>query len=281
MHTVIVLALAVLIASTSSKSSANEIYITQSGDNLWQDVIQDGEDNQIKGISQTDAKLDGDYNIMFNHQWGDNHLQEVEVDGNSNNTVIAQGGGGNDGFARVSVTGSNNYTGVFQGFHYDGLYFTTDTDETGGHEAYVTVTGDYNDHLSTQTDTNRGGGGGTPHHLANIYNGDYNTVEHIQMGKAGHDGFVEIQGDNNDVTLYQRGNGGAKWADIVLTGDGHTVDVNQRGSQSASAAIDLTNSGGAYNFTLTQNVTTSADTYSITGSCATTSGCNITVDRNN
>ena len=257
------------------------MYIDQVGDYFYQNVQQDGENNQIKGISQTDAKLDGDYNLIINHQFGDGHLQEVEVDGDSNNTVIAQGGGGDNGFARVSVTGAGNYTGVFQGFHYDGLYFTADTDETGGHEAYVTVTGDYNAHLSTQTDTKRGGGGGSPHHLANVIDGDWNTVEHIQMGKAGHDGFIEITGDDNTVDLYQRGNGGQKWADIVLTGDGHTVDVDQRGSNSASAAIDLTNSGGAYNYTLTQNVTTSSDTFSVTGSCANTSGCTVTVNRNN
>lgn len=281
MRTVIVLALALAAASVSTSSNANEIYIDQSGDFLWQDVIQDGDGNQIKGISQTDMKLDGDYNYMINHQWGDNHLQEIEVDGNSNYTVIAQGGGGNNNSAQVSVTGANNYTGVFQGFHYDGFGFYEDTDETGGHEAFVTTTGDYNSHMSTQTDTNRSSGGGSPHHLANIYNGDFNRVEHIQMGKAGHDGFVEIQGDDNTVDLYQRGNGGAKWADIVLTGDGHTVDVMQRGTNSASATVDLTNSGGAYNFTLTQNVTTSADTYSITGYCYNSAGCGVTVNRNN
>jgi len=134
---------------------------------------------------------------------------------------------------------------------------------------------------SYQTDENRGGGGGAPHHLANIVNGDYNTVEHTQKGKAGHDGFIEITGDSNTVDLYQRGNGGQKWADIVLDGDGHSVDVDQRGSNSASAAIDLTNSGGAYTLDLDQNVTTSADSYSITGICATFGGCSVTINRNN
>lgn len=229
MHTVIVLALAVLIASTSSKSNANEIYITQSGDSLDLRIDQRSKDNYVS----------------------------------------------------LNSTGDTNDISITQGLHYDGSTYWIDTDETGGHEAYWTVTGTGNTVWSSQTDVNRGGGGGSPHHLANIVNGDNNKVAHTQMGKTGDDGFVEIQGDNNDVTLYQRGNGGAKWADIVLTGDGHTVDVDQRGSNSASAAIDLTNSGGAYNFTLTQNVTTSADSYSITGSCATTTGCNITVNRNN
>ena len=183
-----------------------------------------------------------------------------------------------DNYVSLNSTGSSNDITIRQGMHADG---TIDLDETGGHEAYWTVTGGSNTVASYQTDTNRGGGGGAPHHIANIVNGDNNVVEHTQMGKAGHDGFVEIQGDDNTVDLYQRGNGGAKWADIVLTGDGHTVDVDQRGSNSASAAIDLTNSGGAYTLDLDQNVTTSADSYSITGTCATFGGCSVTVNRNN
>jgi hypothetical protein len=215
-----------LTLSISPKASSNEIYITQSGDNLTLEIQQRSENNYIN----------------------------------------------------LSSTGPNNDITVRQGIHNDNTY---DGDETGGHESYWTVTGDGNTVASYQTDENRGGGGGTPHHLANIVNGDSNTVEHTQMGKAGHDGFVEIQGDSNTVDLYQRGNDGQKWADIVLTGDGHTVDVNQRGSHSATAAIDLTNSGGAYTLNLTQNVTSSPGSYSVTGYCTNSSGCSVTIDGNN
>jgi hypothetical protein len=183
-----------------------------------------------------------------------------------------------DNYISFNETGDDNTVKVYQGMQPDG---TIDGDETGGHEAYWTITGNNNDLGSYQTDDNRGGGGGAPHHLANIVNGDYNTVEHTQRGKAGHDGFVEIQGDSNTVDLYQRGSRAQYWADIVLTGDDHTVDVDQQGTKSASATIDLTNSGGAYDFTLTQNVTTSADSFSITGSCATAGGCSVIVNRNN
>jgi len=270
-----------LILFNATNAWANEITISQIGDDLRLDVIQDGENNQVKPITSGSDNVQGDNNLVINHQWGNNHLTEQSVDGDSNMVVNVQGGGGNNGFIRSSTTGSYNYVGTFQGFHYDGFGFYYDNDETGGHEAYVSVDGDFNTYMSTQTDTNRGGGGGSPHHLSNVIEGDFNNVEHIQMGKAGHDGFIEIQGDDNTVDLLQRGNGGQKWADIVLTGDDHTVDVDQRGSNSASAAIDLTNSGGAYNFTLTQNVTTSADSFSITGSCATAGGCSVTVNRNN
>ena len=205
----------------------------------------------------------------------------------ANDIYISQAGDGlsleiqqrsKDNYVSFTESGDDNTVVIRQGIHDDGSY---DFDETGGHEAYWTITGNNNDLGSYQTDENRGGGGGAPHHLSNIVNGDYNTVEHTQRGKAGHDGFVEIQGDSNTVDLYQRGNGGQKWADIVLTGDGHTVDVDQRGSNSASAAIDLTNSGGAYTLNLSQNVTTSTGSYSITGSCANANGCTVTVNGNN
>ena len=213
-------------ALSPSISKANEIYITQSGDDFVLDAQQRSEDN----------------------------------------------------YGSINASGNNNNITMRQGIHNDNTY---DNDETGGHEAYWVVSGANNTLEGYQTDTNRSGGGGDSHHYANYITGDGNKVEHIQMGKAGHDGFVEIDGDSNDVYLYQRGNGGQKWADIVLTGDGHTVDVDQRGSNSASAAIDLTNSGGAYNYTLSQNVTTSADSFSVTGSCANANGCTVIVNRNN
>ena len=222
----IVLALAALTVLLSHNGvNANEIYITQSGDNLDLEVQQRSEDNYV---------------------------------------------------SLNSTGGSNNIT-VRQGMHEDG---TIDIDEEGGHEAYWTITGDGNTVGSAQTDTNRSSGGAA-HHLANIVTGDGNTVGHIQMGKQGHDGFVEITGDGNTVNLYQRGNGGQKWADVVLTGDGHSVDVMQRGTEYANATVDLTNGGGAYDFTLTQNVSTTSDTFSITGTCATLGGCSVTVNRNN
>jgi len=218
--------LVLTLLTLSKPTSANEIYISQAGDDLALEIQQRSQNNYVS----------------------------------------------------LNSTGDGNSMSFRQGMHVDG---SIDDDETGGHEAYWTVTGNNNYVGSAQTDVNRAGGGGAPHHLANIVNGDNNLVGHTQMGKAGHDGFVEIQGDDNAVSLYQRGNGGAKWADIVLTGDGHTVDVDQRGSNSASAAIDLTNGGGAYDYTLNQNVTTSADSFSITGTCYTAGGCAVTVNRNN
>ena len=85
----------------------------------------------------------------------------------------------------------------------------------------------------------------------------YNVVEHIQMGKTGHNGYLDIYGSSNTVDIYQRGNGGRKTATLELNGNGHTVDVLQKGSNSATATIDLTFGTGAYTLDLDPNVTTS------------------------
>lgn len=268
--------LATVLLLLSAPTNANDLYIYQVGDNLDLDIVQQGQNNQVKPISTT-STINGDDLTLSITQKGDTNLIEGNVNGNSNTGDLRQTS--DDNFQRVSIVGANNNVKVYQGTHDDG---TIDVDETGGHEAYWTVTGDYNTIESYQTDTNRGGGGGDFHHLANIVDGDYNTVDHTQMGKAGHDGFIEIQGDNNDVTLYQRGNGGQQWADIVLTGDDHTVDANQRGTMAHSFEVDLSNGGGAYSITSNQttNNTTTSKSYSLTGICTNSNGCSISVSQN-
>ena len=219
-------------------------------------------------------------NAIQLYQAGDNHYAYLEVfTGTYNNIDAYQGNGQDDNYIRAIINSNSdsNNLKIWQGKHEDG---TTDVDEVGDHEAYWTVTGDNNTLASYQTDTNRSSGG-AGHHLVNIITGNSNNVDHTQMGKAGHDGFIEITGNSNTVDLYQRGNGGVKWADIVLDGNGHTVDVNQRGGNSATAAIDLTYGTGAYNLNLTQNMTSSAGSYSITGVCYNTAGCSITVNGSN
>jgi len=346
-----VLALAVLIASLSSKATSNEIYVNQVGDNIDLTITQDGENNKIGDLNNLSNKgllgslgpstfsytqtgnnnTLGFYNADIGDssstltQTGDNNDAVIDCQGEDCTMTVTQLGDGNDAhaetgssyndvgntitvyqkgdynesyaeadgisndvdsyqesdnnFSRVVVTGDYNAVNAWQGKHDDN---TVDGDEIGDHEVYWTVTGDNNMLDSYQTDTNRGGGGGAGHHIANVVNGDNNGVTHTQMGKAGHDGFIEIQGDNNDVTLEQRGNGGQQWADIVLTGDDHSVDASQRGTMAHSFEVDLTNSGGAYSVISNQttNNTATSKTYSLTGICTNANGCSVTVSQN-
>jgi len=255
----------------------NAITIDQIGDNLTLEIVQDGSGNTITGLTTT-SKLDGDSMDVSIEQYGDDHVMKYNVDGYDNTVKSYQGNGQNSNTNYSEVIGDYNSLDVRQGKHMDG---TTDTDETGGHEAYWTVTGNSNTLVSAQTDVNRGGGGGAAHYLSNTITGNSNIVNHTQMGKAGHTGYVDISGSSNTVDLYQRGNGGQKTADIDLSGNTHSVDIDQRGSNSASATVDLTNGGGAYDLTLSQNVTTSSASYTLTGTCVTTSGCTVSVNQNN
>lgn len=204
------------------------------------------------------------------------YASEIYVNQVGSNLTLEVQQHSEDNYVNIYSTGNNNTIVARQGMHDDG---TIDIDETGGHEVYWTVTGDGNNVASYQTDTNRGGGGGSPHHIANIVNGDSNTVSHTQMGKAGHDGFIEIQGDSNNISLLQRGNSGSHYADIVATGDGHSVDSTQRGNGSHNLALDLTNNGGSYSVTTTQD-SASNQSYSLTGSCADANGCSVSVTQN-
>ena len=268
-----------LLIPLSANAEDNEVYLGNiTGDNLELDILQAGTGNTVTGISLS-SQFAGDDNTLHIMQTGTDNLFEGNwTSGGLNTLKVFQGGGGNDNFVRLSGFGTNNTGLVFQGMHHDG---SIDVDETGDHEAYWTVTGDYNEFSSFQTDTNRSSGNGDSHHLANIIDGDYNDVWHRQRGKAGHDGFIEVTGNYNDVILDQKGSGGKKWADIVLDGNGHSVDINQKGTKGANATVDLTFGTGAYNFNLNQDVGTSAVTYTLTGICNNGGGCSVTVDQSN
>ena len=253
----------------------NDAVIDCHGEDCTMTVTQLGDNNDAH--AETGNSYANDGNTIVIYQEGDYNDAYAEADGDSNDLDSYQESDNN--FSRVVVSGNYNAVNAWQGKHDDG---TVDTDETGDHEVYWTVTGNNNILDSYQTDTNRAGGGGAGHHIANVVNGDNNGVTHTQMGKAGHDGFVEITGDDNTVDLLQRGNGGQQWADIVLTGDDHTVDASQRGTMAHSFEVDLTNSGGAYDFTSTQttNNTTTSKSYSLTGICTNANGCSVTVTQN-
>ena len=258
--------------------NSNDLFMDAHGNSvsLQADIIGD---NNYAWLEAGNTNSDVSNAIQL-YQAGDNHYAYLEsFSGTYNNIDAYQGNGQDDNYIRaiINSTSDSNNLKIWQGKHEDG---TTDADEVGDHEAYWTVTGDSNTLASYQTDTNRSSGG-AGHHLVNIITGDSNNVDHTQMGKAGHDGFIEITGDYNDVVLYQRGNGGVKWADVVLDGNGHTVDINQRGTNYASATVDLTYGIGAYTFDLNQNVSSSAVTYSLTGICNNGGGCSVTVDQNN
>jgi len=243
------------------------------GDDNTVVMDQDGDYNSIGGI--TSAAATGDNNVLSITQNGDYMTFEGHLIGSNNNLTSFQGGGANSSFIRVSTVGSNNTGDLRQGKKMDG---TVDNNDSGNHEQYITVVGDSNTISTAQVNSNNDTS--SDHHMAHIITGDGNTLSHLQYADGKKNGFIEITGDNNDVELEQR-NSATHFADIVLTGDDHTVTGEQRGGMygAHSITMDLTNNGGAYNISTTQN-SANAQTYSITGSCATIGGCGVTVTQN-
>ena len=287
---------------------------TVSGDNKTLTLSQTGDNNKIgtwsSGHDQTititstgntnTAKADnhGDRNTQTVTQTGNNHVAHVEigngggdtdntqtvtqdgtsqyayVEANGDSNVIAtwQGGNADSSFIRTITTGDSNNINIRQGKKLDG---TVDNNDSGGYEAYVTISGSNNDVDTSQVNS---GGTSSDHHMAHLITGDSNTLSHLQYSDKKKLGFIEITGDDNTVTLEQR-NSSNHFADINVTGDDHTVTGVQRGGAYAhNLTVDLNNSGGAYNLSTTQNSNT-AQTYSLTGYCSTASGCAVTVNQ--
>ena len=256
------------VMTLTQEGNSNVSKLDNHGDNNDMSVVIDGNSNS----THTEIGNGGDINnqIAVTIDNGDSNVVYTEVQNGSTNSIDVQVHEQSNNINWVTVNGSNNNIKAYQGKHEDG---SVDADETGDNDVYWIVSGDSNNLASYQTDDNNNGG----QHIANYVTGDSNDVKHTQRGAGDHRGFVEIQGDNNDVEVLQRGNSNTQFADIVLD-DGHTVDVQQRyGSHTAN--IDLTNSGGGYTLDLDQLANTN-QTYNITGTCATASGCGLTITQN-
>ena len=331
------------ILAVSTQADGNEIYVNQSGANLDLDITQDGQNNQIEGLSGSgSALLRGSNNTVSFTQTGDsnqirvwsdsssgksmttsqtgnsnislvdNHGQDntitTDVDGNSNYTFDEIGNGGDtdnsintivtgnsnnvivevqngdnntldmriknqdDNIARMYVNGNNNNVKAWQGKHEDG---SVDSDEHGDNDVYWYVTGNSNTLASYQTDTSDDGG----LYIFNDIDGSSNNILITQRGNGNHKSILDVNGDSNDIDILQRGNNSNSQYLTLTVDDGHTVDVYQRYGDH-TATINLTNAGGGYNLDLDQTDNSSDRSYSLTGTCANSNGCGVTVTQN-
>ena len=255
-------ALTVIIALTlSSQTSANEIYIEQTGDNLALTVNQKGSNNQIKGRTTVDAPIDG-----------------------ANNTVVINQGYEGGNLIQMSIDGSNNDVTVNQERTTAGGY---DTDSLGNHYASVEVDGSGNDIDITQ----RNNSGSSAGHYGSVrFRGSNNTANVLQTGTGGSNGHVTAiythdTEANNSVDVFQNSDSADHKAYVSLYTDDNTVDINQTGTSQNRAYVLFSSNGnaGPTDFTLNQN---GGDTYGnpdtgshATISCGNIAGCTVTVSQ--
>ena len=165
-------------------------YDNYNNNNMSVDIEGDG------NVTHTEIGNGGDENneIDVIIDGDDNNVYAEVLDGDSNPLDI-QIHPQDNGLVKVIVSGDDNTVTAWQGKHEAG---NVDTDETGDNEVSWIVSGNNNELESYQTDDNGNGG----LHIANYITGDGNTVKHTQRGAGDHQGYIEIDGDSNDVTLF-------------------------------------------------------------------------------
>lgn len=193
------------------------------------------------------------------------------LSGNSNTLNIKQGDTLGKNLIEFSVIGNTNNVTIWQA--RDVTSGVQDGSESGGHYAGL----DINGNLNTVSIKQGNQGGSNSGHFGLMYiTGSYNSMSIKQGGNGEKTAFVIVDGSSNTGSVTQFGVGGNHYTDLVFSGNGHTANINQQGTTTHKATINLTNAGGASNVTLLQQGTT-AQNINITQQCATLSGCSVSV----
>jgi len=220
--------------------NGNGIYIQQIGDSNELSIVQSGDNNLIAGVGSTtnslvDADIDGDNNVTTLEQNGTNNVMLFDITGNSNTTTVDQG----------STTGADDNRVEFD------------------------VNGDFN--ITSITQSHNNGIGTNGHFVALDLDGDNNNVLTSQLNDGDKKAFISVQGDDNDIDLYQQGVG-SHYAEISV-GNDQTVDITQDGSGNHNASVSM--SGYTSGLDLTQD-SSIGQVYSIDQTCTNSNGCGTT-----
>ena len=194
------------VNTAKSKSQTNNaIYLTQSGDGLDLDIVQDGTDNLITGSDLTNAgSISGTNNEITLTQKNAGNVLGIDVNGNTNDVDIWQDTEQN---AVVNITGNSNTLDLEQlhlnnnGEHFSKVTvngnsnnMTIDQKETGDKILFLEVDGSNN----VQVDQK-----GTGNHFLDINLTDSHTVDVTQDGSGNHNATIHLSGNSSSVTLTQ------------------------------------------------------------------------------
>ena len=222
-----------LLLINTTTSNANEIYMYQVGDDLQMQVIQDGENNYFQYCTNGNDSNCKDVNGNA-HNWADgvasdNAIVNSSTVGDDNTVVVAHATGQNNSNineSNISVIGDRNKVQNFFSNHSSGSHNYSNQPWGGTKETNILITGDDN----------------------------YVQVQSDSYGEAYSE--IEVTGDDNDVTLYQRSMNNSASIDVTNAGGPNTVTVQQRGSSYQDTGLN---------------------TYSLTQYCTNANGCAVTV----
>jgi len=212
-------ALIVLLSVKTTSSNANEITITQIGDNLDLTIVQKGGNNVVKEAFWNSEFNGNDQTVVMDQQ---------HSDGTSNN-VIEIG----------VVAGDNNNVEIRQGSdNLGGNGVRSDATEYSGHFVHAGVIGDNNNLRIGQRNPDN-----SPHSAwAVIYYVDNVDVEITQGDSGSKDAEVWVSAADSKVDILQHGSGQ------------HTAYIDVSGMYGSDVQLEQ-NSSTAQSYSLTQYCT--------------------------
>jgi hypothetical protein len=252
------------VAQTSQKNSArNRVANVQLGNQLYLEQRIGSSANSVT-VEQT-----GNYNKIAGLGGGTYSV----IDGDNNTLAIRQGDGVGKNLIEFTVAGNTNNITVWQARNpVTGLQ---DGSESSGHYLGLNVNGNSNTLLMKQSNI----GGATSGHFAYVdVTGNSNNGTLTQSNTGEKTFFGIVNGNTNVFNVAQQGS--INYFDLSLTGNGHSVIVNQKDTGSHKATVNLSNAGGASTITLVQQGA-AAQNINITQQCATLSGCSVNVTQGN
>ena len=221
-------ALTIISILTSSNCWANDIYVNQVGDDFTLNVIQDGEDNYFQyctnGSDSNCKDVNGNAHGRADGFASDNAVVNSGTLGDDNKVVIAHATGtGNTNIneSNIGIIGDRNKVQNFFSNHSSGSHGYSNQDWGGTKETNILITGDDN----------------------------YVKVDSDSYGEVFSE--IEVTGDDNSVTLWQRSMNNTASIDVTNAGGPVTATIHQLGSSyqdtglnSASITSYCTNSNG-------------------------------------
>ena len=209
----------ILFLLMTSLSWSNDIYVTQSGDNLDLDITQDGENNTV-GSSQTASASTGATTILNIDQIGDSNVITYQINGATYTGTINLVGNSNNVDLNCDSTGSKSSCGTAN--------------------AVINFTGNSNDidldigetSAATNADVDIVGQSGS----------DSNVVAATVDGTSAIL-TITVNGDTNNYLIDMDGNGDVNGHTLIHTHTGALADVDITQSGVNDNMITLTTSG--------------------------------------
>lgn len=242
-----------ILILVSNSSFANDIFITQSGDNFDLLVNQKGQNQQIKGDTTTSAPIDGDDNyvkVLQGTSSTSNNLLELDIDGDTNTVIVLQ-----------DRTDMGN----------------DDTTAYGNHTSSIKLLGNNNNVKTIQR--NNGTNASQGHNVSVDILGSGADIDVKQIADYGKTANLDIDADNVTVDIYQNGHGNHT-INLDVDNDDSTFNLDQGYNPGSTGhSMDISTSGAyASSITVDQQSNT-AQSYSLTQDCQTTGGCSVTVSQ--